>query len=169
MDTFDRCLQLILDEEGGISNHRQDPGGLTKFGISRRSYPNLDINSLTLQQASEIYHRDYWTPIKGDLLPPGLDLMMFDGAVNQGTHTAIVLLQKALDIKADGIIGEVTLSRASREMPTLLITFAAERALRYEFNRNEETFGRGWYRRLFRIQNAALAFYGDYHHRKPAA
>ena len=47
----------------------------------------------------------------------------------------------------------------SEETPDLLITFAAERALQYEFNRNEATFGRGWYRRLFRIQNLAVKAY----------
>ena len=159
MDTFPECLQLILAEEGGLNNHRQDPGGLTKFGISQRAYPYVDIAHLTLQQASLIYLNDYWNPVRGHLLPAGLDLMMFDCAVNQGTETAAVLLQQALGIKADGSIGPITLTRACQAMPDLLITFAAERALRYEFNRNEETFGRGWYRRLFRIQNLALKAY----------
>jgi lysozyme family protein len=159
MDTFPECLQLILAEEGRLNNHRQDPGGLTQFGISQRSYPNVDIARLTLAQASAIYLTDYWNPIKGDLLPAGLDLMVFDCAVNQGTTTAAVLLQKALGIKADGNIGPITLTRASQAMPDLLITFAAERALRYEFNRNEQTFGRGWYRRLFHIQNLAVKAY----------
>lgn len=159
MDTFPECLQIILAEEGGLSNHRKDPGGLTKYGISQRAYPNVDIARLTLAQASAIYLNDYWNPIRGHLLPHGLDLMMFDCAVNQGTETAAVLLQTALGIKADGIIGPITLTRASQAMPELLIAFSAERALRYEFNRNEETFGRGWYRRLFRIQNLAVKAY----------
>lgn len=159
MDTFSECLQLILAEEGGLSNHRQDPGGLTRFGISQRSYPNVDIANLTIQQASSIYLNDYWNPIRGHLLPHGLDLMVFDGAVNQGVQTAALLLQQALGIKADGSIGPITLTRARQAMPGLLITFAAERALRYEFNRNEETFGRGWYRRLFHIQNLAVRAY----------
>ena len=159
MDTFPECLQLILAEEGGISNHRQDPGGLTQFGISQRAYPDVDMKALTLQKAAAIYREDYWNPIKGDLLPAGLDLMVFDCAVNQGSETAILLLQAALGIKADGVIGPITLTRASQNMPALLITFAAERALRYEFNRNEETFGRGWYRRLFHIQNLAVKAY----------
>jgi lysozyme family protein len=149
MDTFPECLQLILAEEGG----------LTHFGISQRAYPDVDMKALTLQKAAAIYREDYWDPIKGDLLPAGLDLLMLDSAVNQGAKTAAVLLQQALDIKADGIIGPITLTRARQAMPDLLITFAAERALRYEFSRNETTFGRGWYRRLFRMQNAALKAY----------
>ncbi len=82
MDTFSECLQLILAEEGEISNHRQDPGGLTQFGLNQRSYPNVDIARLTLQQTSGIYLNDYWNPLRGHLLPAGLDLMVFDCAVN---------------------------------------------------------------------------------------
>ena len=159
MDTFPECLKVILAEEGGISNHRQDPGGLTKYGISQRAYPNVDIERLTLAQASAIYQRDYWQPIRGDMLPAGLDLLVFDCAVNQGSTTAAILLQTTLGVRADGSIGPITLARASQAMPGVLITFAAERALQYEFNRNEETFGRGWYRRLFRIQNLAVQAY----------
>ncbi len=151
MGDFHRCIELILDEEGGWSNHRQDPGGLTKYGISQRAYPNINIELLTLPQAKQLYHRDYWVPIRGDLLPPGLDLLALDSAINQGATTAILLLQKALGIKSDGQIGPVTLNHAIRAMPQGLEAFAAERALRYEFNRNEEVFGRGWYRRLLRM------------------
>ena len=159
MDTFPECLQIILAEEGEISNHRQDPGKLTHYGISQQAYPHLDIARLTLQQASAIYLNDYWNPVRGDLLPAGLDLMVFDCAVNQGSTTAAVLLQQTLGIKADGSIGPITLARASQAIPDLLISFAAERALRYELNPNEATFGRGWYRRLFRIQNLAVQAY----------
>ena len=159
MDTFPECLKVILEEEGGISNHRQDPGGLTKYGISQRSYPEVDIANLTIQQASAIYLNDYWNPVRGHLMPAGLDLLVFDCAVNQGSTTAAILLQTALGVRADGSIGPITLTRANQAMPDVLITFAAERALQYEFNRNEATFGRGWYRRLFRIQNLAVKAY----------
>ncbi len=159
MGEFIRCIDYILAEEGGLSNHRQDPGGLTRYGISQRSYPHVDIANLTIQQASGIYLNDYWNPIRGHLLPHGLDLLVFDCAVNQGSTTAAILLQTALGIKADGSIGPITITRASQAMPDVLITFATERALRYEMNRNEQTFGRGWYRRLFRIYTLALKAY----------
>ena len=159
MGDFHRCIELILDEEGGLANHRKNPGGLTKYGISQRAYPNVDIERLTLQQASGIYIRDYWNPVRGHLLPAGLDLMVFDCAVNQGTTTAAILLQSALGVKLDGNIGPITITKACQSMPDVLITFAAERALRYEFNRNEEVFGRGWYRRLFNIYTLAMKAY----------
>lgn len=157
MGDFHRCISVILGEEGGIANHRKDPGGLTNYGISQRSYPTLNIAALTLDDAKAIYRRDYWTPIRGDELPSGLDLTLFDCAVNQGVPTAIQLLQQVLGLKTDGHIGPKTLNLASTAMPNLLDAFAAERALRYEFNRNEETFGRGWYRRLLRMHRQAWA------------
>ena len=157
MGDFHRCISLILGEEGGIEKHRKDPGGLTNYGISQRSYPTLNIAALTLDDAKAIYRRDYWNPIRGDELPSGLDLTLFDSAINQGPVTAIQLLQHALQIKADGRLGPITLAASIQAMPDLLDAFDAERALRYEFNRNEEVFGRGWYRRLLRINRRAWA------------
>lgn len=157
MGDFHRCIDRILAEEGGLSDHPADPGGLTKYGISQRSYPQLDIAALTLAEAQALYRCDYWQPLHGDVLPAGLDLLMLDCAINQGVVTAIQLLQQALRIQDDGIIGPKTLSAAAVAMPDLLDAFTAERALRYEFNRNEAVFGRGWYRRLLRIHRHAWA------------
>ena len=128
MGDFSRCIDPILAEEGGLSNHPNDPGGLTQYGISQRSYPTLDIAALTLADAKALYQRDYWQPIHGDRLPAGLDLLMLDCAINQGTGTAIKLLQQALRIKDDGLIGPMTLKAAEVAMPELLDRFAAERA-----------------------------------------
>ena len=158
MGDFHGCIELILDEEGGLANHRKDPGGLTKYGISQRAYPNVNIELLTLPQAKQLYHRDYWIPVRGDLLPAGLDLLLLDCAINQGAETAVSLLQKAVGATVDGKIGPVTLNKAFKAMPVVMDHFAAERALRYEFNRNEEVFGRGWYRRLLRTNRRAWQF-----------
>ena len=157
MGDFHRCIDRILAEEGGLSAHPADPGGLTNYGISQRSYPTLDIAALTLADAQALYRRDYWQPLHGDSLPPGLDLLLLDCAINQGVVTAIQLLQQALRIEDDGLIGTKTLTAAERAMPSLLDAFTAERALRYEFNRNEAVFGRGWYRRLLRMHRHAWA------------
>ncbi len=157
MGEFIRCIDYILAEEGGYVNHPNDPGGETKFGISKRAYPNLDIKALTLINAVDIYQRDYWTPIHGDDLPPGLDLLLLDTAVNMGPVTAIKLLQRALNLTEDGVMGKVTITAAQNARSDLLTDFCAERALRYEFNKNEATFGRGWYRRLFNTYRLALS------------
>ena len=157
MGDFHRCIDRILAEEGGLSDHPSDPGGLTQYGISQRSYPTLDIAGLTLDDAKALYRRDYWNCLHGDQLPSGLDVLLLDCAINQGPVTAIKLLQRALRIREDGIIGPETLNAAAAAMPGLLDTFAAERALRYELNPNEATFGRGWYRRLLRMHRHAWA------------
>jgi lysozyme family protein len=156
MGDFASCIDHILKEEGGYVHNPEDPGGETKYGISKRAYPHKDIAALTVEDAKDLYYRDYWSPVKGDDLPIGLDLLVFDGAVNQGVTTSVRLLQKALKLNADGVIGIVTLTAARKEMPRIINHFAAERALRYEFTRNEEIFGRGWYRRLFRTYAKAL-------------
>jgi lysozyme family protein len=158
MGDFERCINLILAEEGGLSRNNADPGGLTKYGISQRSYPELNIPLLTIEQAKALYQHDYWQPIHGDMLPAGLDLLMLDCDINQGTPTAILMLQRALGVKNDGVIGPMTLTSAFQAMPALLDSFAAERALSYVFNRNEAVFGRGWYHRLFRIHRMAWSF-----------
>ena len=65
MSRFHRCIDFVLCEEGGLSNHPKDPGGLTQFGISQRSYPKLDIRRLTVDAAKAIYQRDFWARIQG--------------------------------------------------------------------------------------------------------
>ena len=151
MGDFQRCIELVLAEEGGLANHRRDPGGLTKFGISQRSYPDLNIAALTRETATAIYRRDYWNPVHGDELPDGLDLLLLDSAINQGPATAIRLLQEALGVAVDGVLGPITLANARRTLPNVLLEFCALRAWRYEINRNEDAFGKGWFRRLFRL------------------
>ena len=159
MGDFTRCIDLILAEEGGHQvNHPRDPGGLTKYGISQRSYPELNIAGLTRETAEALYRRDDWAPIHGDDLPPGLDLLLLDSAINQGPATAITLLQAALGLKLDGIPGPITRTCAARALPDLLGEFQALRAWRYEINRNEDVFGKGWFRRLFRLYAIARSW-----------
>ena len=156
-ESFDFAMNFVLSEEGGTANHPRDPGGLTRFGISKRSYPDLDIANLTRDGAISIYARDYWKPICGDALPSGLALLVFDCAVNQGVGTAIRLLQESLYVPVDGVLGPVTLQAAQRSGPDLLREFCCRRAFRYEINRNEKTFGLGWFRRLFLAYTKALS------------
>lgn len=159
MGDFIRCIDLILAEEGGYVNHPNDPGGETNFGISQRAYPHLNIKTLTRADAIEIYWRDYWTPIYGDHFPDALALLLLDSAVNQGITTAVRLLQQALKVPVDGLPGPVTQSAARHAaLPGLLIDFCAERAYRYQGLRQSDTFGRGWYRRLFRVYGHAQRF-----------
>ena len=116
-DKAKRVLDFIIAKEGGYVNHPNDPGGETKFGISKRSYPTLDIKNLTREQAAEIYKRDYFDKVKGDQLPFWLGLMVADFAVNAGVKTSVKLLQKTLvdsgcPLDTDGIFGNATLNAA---------------------------------------------------------
>ena len=149
MTAFDTAITFVLKHEGGLSDNPSDPGGLTKYGISHRSHPNVDIRNLTIEQAKDIYHRDYWDRCNCGNLPAALGILLFDAAVNQGPSASIRNLQRALGVKADGVIGPVTLTAASTDLVHEHIAeFIARRALSYAGNPNISIFGLGWFRRL---------------------
>ena len=155
-DSFDYCVNLILKEEGGYVDNKQDPGGKTRFGISQRQYPYLDIATLTEEAAREIYHMDYWTPVRGDDLPKPVALCVFDCAVNQGVGSAIRLLQGTVGADVDGQLGPQTmLFLKQRPVIDVVNNFMADRALKYSRTPNYDVFGKGWTRRLFRIHTHA--------------
>jgi len=95
-DSFPAAVAFVLSHEGGYSYDPQDPGGETKFGISRRAYPNIDIAALTEEGAKEIYLRDYWMPV-ADALPTPADIVAFDAAVNQGQTFARAMIHECED------------------------------------------------------------------------
>jgi lysozyme family protein len=145
MSAFDRALQLVLRHEGGLVDNPKDPGGLTNLGISQRAYPQLDIRSLTVADAAEIYRRDYWEKVQGDKLPEPLAIALFDCAVNVGWPRAILILQESLGVTVDGNIGQQTLTACAK--PDALVRFSAARVRFYVANRNYSVFGLGWIRR----------------------
>lgn len=148
------AIEWVLKiETGRITDHPKDPGGLTRWGISKRAYPDLDIAALTREQAAEIYRRDYWGPCHaGDIAAraPRLAVALFDAAVNQGVGTAIKTLQKALGASVDGQWGPATAGAAQRADDRLLPEFLGYRALRYADGQAD--FRRGWFNRLFELQ-----------------
>ena len=158
MQNFPDCIAHVLAAEGGLVNDPKDPGGVTKFGISQRSYPALDIRALSLDEAKAIYQRDYWAPIQGERLPAGLDLLVLDHAVNAGPARAIRLLQHLVGVPEDGVMGPVTLAGVAIADRDDLIARYTE--LRLDFYRDLPTwrhFGAGWSRRVHRARRAALA------------
>ena len=158
MQTFPDCIAHVLAAEGGLVNNPKDPGGVTKFGISQRSYPALDIRALSLDEAKAIYQRDYWDQIQGEALPAGLDLLVLDHAVNAGPARAVRLLQHLVGVPEDGLMGPVTLAGVAIADPQDLIARYSE--LRLDFYRDLPTwrhFGAGWSRRVHRTRRAALA------------
>ena len=152
MSRFDEAFEHVVGVEGGYVNDPNDPGGETKYGISKRAYPNINIVGLTLDNAKQIYLDDYWTQVRGDELPWPLAYFVFDAAVNQGVQQAKKLLQKALGTVQDGIIGQNTLRALQKaDQSELCAMFMADRALRYTGTRNFDAYGRGWFKRLFKI------------------
>jgi lysozyme family protein len=106
MIKFNDYLKVILKHEGGYINHPSDPGGETKYGISKRAYPTINIKELTIEDASAIYYNDYWLKLKIDNIKnEGLKLHIFDMAVNAGIKTAIKLLQSIVGTTQDGVLG----------------------------------------------------------------
>lgn len=88
-NSWERAAEWIIKAEGGYINDPDDPGGETKYGISKRSYPTLDIRALTKEQAKEIYKRDYWRPLFCDQTEWPLALYLFDAGVNHGRTRAL--------------------------------------------------------------------------------
>lgn len=152
---FDTAFKHILKYEGGLVDHPADPGGITKFGISLRAYPELGtegVRSLTKDDAKVIYKRDYWDACYCESLPDSLRLMVFDCAVNQGVGYATRALQAAVSVRADGTIGPVTLQAIKDTNPeSALQKLAQNRYLRYKNNKNWDTFGDGWVNRLLSV------------------
>ena len=94
---FEIAVEFVLEREGGLSDDPDDPGGLTKYGISQRAYPQLDIENLTVYDAKEIYYQDYWLKSGCDKLVPPLDLIVFDTSVHCGVSRARGFLEESSD------------------------------------------------------------------------
>jgi len=122
MTSFEKAFETLIGIEGGYVNDPTDRGGETKYGISKKAYPHLDIKNLTLDMAKKIYFEDYWKACGADqMLKYEVALELFDTAVNMGPVTAKMFLQEALnlmnrdgrsypDLNVDGKIGPATLS-----------------------------------------------------------
>lgn len=127
-----------------------DPdGGLTKFGISQKQHPEVDVASLTQGQALDWYLKNMWTPYGGDTLAWPVCLVVFDGVVNQGPSVSSEALQNALGVDPDGDIGPVTVTAASRRDPQeLAARVIAKRAMSYTTDKEWKGNGEGWMYRL---------------------
>ena len=157
MAAFERAFAIVIGTEGGYVANPADPGGETRFGISKRAYPNIDIPNLTLAAAQGIYRSDYWNRMRGDLLPPALALVVFDAAVNSGVAQAVKWLQQTVGVQMDGVIGPVTLAGIQAHAgkgAALVVDYLAHRNVFLTDLPTWRTFALGWSRRL-----AALPFH----------
>lgn len=146
---FEHYMERLLDHEGGYVNDPRDPGGETKWGISKRQYPLLNIKTLTKGDAIEIYRRDYWARMAGERLPDEVAFQVLDAAVNHGIGNAIRFLQRAVGVADDGIVGPLTLAAVrSRGAADVVLCFNAERLDFYTRLSTWSAFGKGWTRRV---------------------
>ena len=156
MKRFNFAVGFVLAQEGGYVNDPRDAGGETKFGISKRAYPNVDIKNLTEGQAKVIYLQNYWTPMQCSQMPFGIAFCVFDFAVNAGIKRSAVRLQIAINrqslqkIAEDGVIGPQTLrAMDGLDFWRLLTDFNALRIQYYFALRNTHAWAvPAWMRRV---------------------
>lgn len=140
---FDTAFDRLIGNEGGYSNNPADPGGETNWGIAKRSYPDVDIKDLSVDNAKQIYLRDFWNPL-GDA-HPAIKFQVFDFAVNSGIQTAIRKLQAAIGVADDGHWGPVSAAKlASLDVNDVLMRFIAQRLRFWTSLSSWPTFGKGW-------------------------
>ena len=154
---YDKCLETILHHEGGYVNHPKDPGGETNLGVTKRVYlehgGTKDMKDLLVEDVAPIYKKGYWDKMKGDDLPGGLDLCVFDFGVNAGPGRSAKYLQTMIGTVADGGIGPNTLKAveayvSEHGINKYIENFQEARQGYYEKLSTFETFGRGWTRRV---------------------
>ena len=159
---FYSALNIILGWEGGLSNDKYDRGGKTKFGISQKQYPDLDIENLTKEKAKEIYRKDYWDELKCDkFYYDELKFKLFDFGVNAGPERSAYCLQRALEIMGynltvDGVIGPETIgianSATAKYPKALMAAFRGYIFKHYESivlnDKSQLRFIKGWLNRI---------------------
>lgn len=169
MSNFAACLKIILESEGGFVDLAADPGGATNLGITLatlsswlgRTATIAEVEALTPDAVAPIYLADYWRPAHCQDWPPGVDLMVFDDAVQSGVGGAVRRLQRAVAVQADGRVGPVTEAAVAHSQPRH--TIGALAVFREEHYRSLPTFsrfGRGWLSRLDRTEADALVMAG---------
>lgn len=149
---FKEALNATLSIEQGYIDDKFDPGGETKYGICKRSYPHLDIKNLTLDEVCKIYEKDYWKLAHCEEVAEPLKLCMFDTAVHSGIKPAIIILQRALGLEDDGIWGPKTAKAAAGKVSAETVAmYWAKRALYMADMKNFDRNKNGWYKRLFML------------------
>lgn len=165
MNNFDKIIECVFVLEGYISDHKADTGGYTKYGISQKAHPEVDVRNMTLEDAKRIYYRKYWLPNRCDQLPFKVALFVIDMAVNSGNSAAGKALQRCVNLvqadaakplAVDGIIGEQTLMEAKSVNPDILAAVFLTYRISFYFNLvhknpSQKVFLKGWLNRLVKL------------------
>ena len=159
---FSKCIPVILKNEGGYCWHENDPGGETRYGICRLFYPDINIKDLTKEEAINIYYNDYWLPANLEgIKNENLVLQVFDHLVNTrsksyGFKVTIKMLQRIVNVVADGIIGRNTLKAINEADFSVYDLFVKRRKIFYmnlAAKKPElEVFLNGWLKRVERTK-----------------
>jgi len=163
-ENFDKAFARLLVHEGTFSNHPQDKGGVTMYGVTQRVWEEWvghpvdekTMRNLTPDMVKPLYKHKYWDKVCGDDLPAGVDYCVFDAAVNSGPGRAIKWLQQAVGATQDGALGPKTLAAVKAADPKLLVV--GYNAIRLAFLQDLPTwgtFGRGWGRRVADVKQEA--------------
>jgi lysozyme family protein len=150
---FDISFNRLISHEGGYSNHPADKGGETNWGVTiavaRAHGYTGSMKLMSRDQAKEIYRLSYWQALGCENYPLALSFQLFDAGVNHGVTQARKLLQTALGVKPDGVIGSITLAALRDENPSKLVfNFMAVRLEFYTRISTFNNFGRGWVNRI---------------------
>lgn len=170
---FPAALSAVLKHEGGYVDHPSDPGGATNMGITRKTLarwrnvspwwelPKSEVKNIGRTEVAAIYKDRYWDDIRGDHLPSGVDLAVFDFAVNSGPQRAAISLQNIVGTAPDGEIGPLTLDALKKLPPTSVISDLCSQRLAFlERLSTWPTFGKGWHSRVSAVRNEAIAMVG---------
>ncbi len=157
MKNFKEIIEQVLHHEGGYVNDPKDLGGETKYGITKRFYPDIDIKNLTIEQATEIYKKDYWDRNRIEETPKELWHIYFDMCVNMGRRTAVKILQRAANssghrLEVDGGMGPATI----KGLQNLHIDRVRAYRVKYYVDLinkkpEQEKFYLGWFRRAMEV------------------
>lgn len=157
---FEKSFERVIGHEGNYQAMPNDRGNWTKgvvgegelkgtkFGISAMTYPDTDIQNLTIDDAKRIYFSDFWIPISVISLPEAMLYQYFDATINHGRHNAAKMLQRAIGAEPDGIVGAATLQAVRESGKGLPQLFIAERIAFYTQVKTFDSYGKGWMNRV---------------------
>ncbi len=160
--TFDEAFARLIKTEGGFTKDAKDPGNWTggrigvgelkgtKYGLAANTYPDLDLEHLTMEQAKAVYFRDWWLKAGGDAIDSAIVYQLWQFAVNAGMGTAKRALQRAVRVADDGQVGPTTIAAAnSMDLNDVLLRLLAQEIRHYTALRDGfVTYGRGWMNRI---------------------
>lgn len=161
---FPACDKKRQKYEGGMSRDPNDPGNWTggkvgvgnllgtKYGIAANTYPNVDIPNLTQEKAAAIFKRDYWDKVGGDFQPAGVDLCLYDTAVNSGTARARQFQQKVLGSTAPAFSALAVISAKAGKYTDQVKALCAARLSFLHHLGSFGRYGKGWTARVADVE-----------------